>query len=693
MLTYIFIFWLTGVPLPASSVESEIDTVQARHDYHLADSLMESGQYEEAGHFYQQAQRLYRRAHVWDRYVAAGNRLAQAWCRMMLYEQAADAAQRALRAAEQHLPAAHPEVIRSNLYLGRAACYLGRYAEAQAYSQAALRLIEATASRSLRWLASEHELRGLINLRTGQYGPAMNHYQQSLSLRRKEWGDKHKLVAESYDNIGSVYQHQGEYDQAVAYYERAMSVAQESLSGEHPTIAKLYSQTGRALCSKGEVTPALRYCKIALNLYKHSSKDHPEVAWAYNNLGWVYQASRRYEQARQCHWQALLIQRKWYDADHLAMEGSYNNLGALYRDTGVYDSALWYHQRALSTMQKHLGKKHAWVAISLTRIGRVYHQQQSYDSALLAFRQALVANGMSFTDTSRYAHPTGGRYLYGMQLLYTLEARGKTLTALGRHGLALENYLLADSLITQFGQSYARRGDKVSLASTAKRIHERAIETAIQRYETTHDEQYLHTAFRFTEHGKARGLTDALSALEAKQFGAVPDSLLQREASLKEERSFCRSQLTSQDSSLYKKKLFSVDRQYDSLIQVLETKYPSYYQLKYATCTASVPMVQSQLAEDEALISYFVGDSTRHAFVITSEKLRVFSWPADTLLNDHLATLRQALRSNNEDLNVFRKVSYSLYRQLLAPLVETTLFASIRQLTIIPDGVLGYLPF
>ena len=121
--------------------------------------------------------------------------------------------------------------------------------------------------------------------------------------------------------------------------------------------------------------------------------------------------------------------------------------------------------------------------------------------------------------------------------------------------------------------------------------------------------------------------------------------------------------------------------------------YPDYYLLKYDTHTATVLDIQAQLAPDEAVVSYFMGDSTYRAFAITPEHFRVVPLPVDTLLSERIATLRQMLSTDSAAADGYRQAAYALYQQLLAPVVADSTFAAVKKLTLIPDGVLGYLPF
>ena len=92
-------------------------------------------------------------------------------------------------------------------------------------------------------------------------------------------------------------------------------------------------------------------------------------------------------------------------------------------------------------------------------------------------------------------------------------------------------------------------------------------------------------------------------------------------------------------------------------------------------------------------MSYFLGDSTQHAFTITKKRFEVVTLPLDTLLGQRIESLRRVLRPDSVSRNAYGQQASALYQQLLAPIVEVSLLSGIDHLTIIPDGVIGYLPF
>ena len=126
---------------------------------------------------------------------------------------------------------------------------------------------------------------------------------------------------------------------------------------------------------------------------------------------------------------------------------------------------------------------------------------------------------------------------------------------------------------------------------------------------------------------------------------------------------------------------------------VLETQYPNYYQLKYATRLATVTNVQSQLSSEEAVVSYFIGDSSWYAFTVTQHRYQVTTLANDTSLNQRIRSLRQVLHPDSASHVAFPQLASGLYEQLLAPIANDSLLVDIKRLTIIPDGAVGYLPF
>ena len=92
----------------------------------------------------------------------------------------------------------------------------------------------------------------------------------------------------------------------------------------------------------------------------------------------------------------------------------------------------------------------------------------------------------------------------------------------------------------------------------------------------------------------------------------------------------------------------------------------------------------------DVVVEYFLTDSSIIAFVILAEDFHVLQWPRDFPLKTWVKQLRP-LALPQEDTGLRDSISHRLYLKLFAPIED--LLSKGASVLIIPDGVLGYLPF
>ena len=669
------------------------DTVLARQYYQTADSLAEHGQYGEANNLLRKAQHIYQSARSWKKYVACLNSIAYNLWPVANYDSAMAVAKRALLLSEEHLGFDHPEAARAHDVLGIVQLYAGQFKKALNHWKSSLQIREKHYQANHPKIADSYEFIGVAYHQMEKYDQALTYHQKSLAIRRKVYPANNTSLADNYDNIKDIHEIRGAYDLALNYLQQAHSIRKEVYEETHPLIATTYNELGMLYYRMGSYNQALVYFQRAIVIQKELfGERHPDVLTSYNNIGLAYDGQGSSDSALFYYQKSLSITETMFGRSHFSLAPTLNNIGIAYEKQGKYRRAVTYYQEASAILEKTFGKVHSFRAAIFRSIGYLYHKQQEYTTALTYYQRSFAANNAIVGEASLFTNPGIERYLDGKMLLYTLNSKAETLTALGLDSVTYSTYLLADSLINQLRYSYSSHGDKVSLSRIAKQIYEGGIQASLQRHQIAQDSQYLHTAFFLSEKSKAAVLADELSLREANRFGQIPDSLLALETSLKDQRALYQSQLGSSDSSTYKNKLFDTNQSYDSLIRTLEIQYPNYYRLKYATRTATIPDIQSQLASDEAVVSYFMGDSTYYAFAITADQFRVVPLLVDTVLSKQIVSLRQVPQQDSV-FTTYHHIAYDLYRQLVAPVVVDTSFATIKKLTIVPDGELGYLPF
>ncbi|MEZ4847313.1 MAG: CHAT domain-containing protein [Bacteroidia bacterium] len=250
---------------------------------------------------------------------------------------------------------------------------------------------------------------------------------------------------------------------------------------------------------------------------------------------------------------------------------------------------------------------------------------------------------------------------------------------------------------------YQYQESKLTLQGNVREIYEVALAVCFSLYEENHNSEYLNRAFDIAEKSKATVLSGAISSHQALQFSSIPGKVLKTETELREVVNDLEGNLlnlSSQGESVdsaqlaeLKMALITKKQSYDSLLTVMETDYPDYFQMKYEAKSASPGLVMEKLKKDEALISYYwaadIGEI--YTFVITSENFQFLRSPMEADFIYSLADFyRFASKEEGADMKKFLQISNQLYAVLIEPVEE---LIRGKDLIISPDGLLATIPF
>ena len=142
----------------------------------------------------------------------------------------------------------------------------------------------------------------------------------------------------------------------------------------------------------------------------------------------------------------------------------------------------------------------------------------------------------------------------------------------------------------------------------------------------------------------------------------------------------------NEDDQEMKDLLFTYQNAYRDFITQLESEYPEYYKLKYDHSLASVSSVQQHLNENAAMLSYFLGEEDLYIFIITRKGIKAERKPKSDDFSKLTNGLRNAIKYNSK--TSFLRIAKSLHELLIPELP-----GGIKELVILPDGILGTLPF
>ena len=115
-----------------------------------------------------------------------------------------------------------------------------------------------------------------------------------------------------------------------------------------------------------------------LDLCQRWTKNEPEKAEVWNNLGVTYARLSRYDDAIESYRQALRINPE--------LAGAWNNLGVAYAKLKRYDDAIEAYRQAIRIDPELAG---GWYTLTWNNLGDAYDELKRYKDAVDAYRQAV----------------------------------------------------------------------------------------------------------------------------------------------------------------------------------------------------------------------------------------------------------------------------------------------------------------
>lgn len=532
-------------------------------------------------------------------------------------------------------------------------------------------------SKQIRRLGVSHQYIGSIYKQRGQYDESIENHLQSLRYSRIiEKEDRYNAaIGLNYAHIARSYQAKGDYATALKYYldalveqklsfkllEQKRSILKNRIISTYNGLADLYEV-------KGQIDSSLFYLNESLNYH---DKDDPFLMNTYHKLGQIYRSQQKWSEAQKYLNLSLQLKEKAYKNETSTLAITNAELGKVHASRKDYDLALEYYQEAISNVTND---NTIAATTDNPRLQNLYLKKE--------LLEILDLKSVALFDRYQQSKNTAD-----MELAWLTSQ------------LAIS---LMDSIRIDFNSDY----DKQYLFDQSYAIFERGLEIAHDIYMTTKDEAYLEQAWQIAEKGKATLLLEARKNAAAR-YAQLPNELIEKEFQLRFELSHWESRLHKEKTkknrkeklSNYQQKIFDLKKEYQQFVSSLEQDYPDYFRLKYDIFSVNPSDIQRDLLdEEETLVEYFVGDKDLYIFTISKDDFFCLKKKKPTNFNSSIKELRQALsdtkwRLTNEDQAAaqYQKNATLLFDVLLKDVL--TLQKETTKLILIPDAILGYVPF
>ena len=546
-------------------------------------------------------------------------------------------------------------------------------------------------------------------------GLALDYYNAAARVFvQKMQKEDTEVAAYVYREMGNLYTQTGDYQAAEVILSKAEQVALQY--HDNDLAAQLICELGTlAFWHKGP-EPAARQFEMGLALPGIGSSTRALLlanqAKALNARGQYARAVRSAREARDAFEEAIQNPALSYLESNipacLELMAESKSLQGLYPESEqlLMDAAAYYEKLEGQSAGRKLAKCYYAAA-------EMYQAWGKYEKGLAYYQKALkVLLPGCRLDNWRQNPPTESLYSENT-IMDALAGKANILFDWYRkEGGAdkLQAALQCHELIFEVEQllrrSYYYESSKLFNVEEARTRSAHAIAIALELWRSTQQEQYKEAAFAFAERSKSTLLLEAFYKSKAEAVAGVPKEVresergMQEGIALKEEALFDARAAGSSVDDIRKleNELLALRQGYSDWVDGIEKAYPAYYHLKYDVKTLTSAEARRQLlGRGEAFIEYFVGQNDIYVFVITHRDFEVLAFDKDFPLEQWVVGLRDAVgqfqfsSSNRDSLcQVYNQLGYGLYQKLMAPLEALGL---PEHLTIVPSGVLGFLPF
>lgn len=581
---------------------------------------------------------------------------------------------------------------------------------------------------------------------------AETYFLKSIDIKSK-YSNNNALLAATYSNYSNFLIQSGKTKKALLFLIRADSLYKEKYGDDYYKLAFLYLNFAKIYMLNNDYKQALNYFIKSENIYR---KFLPENDVKFEsikvNMALLYKYMSKYEKSIEIYNTEVLINSN----NSITQIVRVRNIGECYLRMGNFKEADKYFRDALNLAISYFGTSNIQTATCYLvysdyysaisdkinadkcihtaldfiidfygnnnrEVTNVYNnysnnliQMKAFGDAAMKAQLAIISNTPGFSDTSIFANPDSIQLQNDYHTIAALALKTNALTELMIQNpkksifadQALKTALLGINLFENFKITLEEENSQLFNTEKINSLFQHAFIAAWQVYQNSGDQKYLDIAFQLSEKNKATILALGMNKLDKGLNNYVPDSLVQQEQNIKQDLRAFNSLIHEEDKNPNKdslriiwlqNKVFNKRIELNNLMKYLAKNYKKYNNLKNTSKVASIKDIQANLTKQEVLIEYAVTQNYIFIFAISPDE--VFSTQV-AIDNDFSQNVEKYLEILHQppsfdkipkDLILeYSNYSDEIYEALIEPIES---FIDSKELIIIPDGVLGYLPF
>jgi CHAT domain-containing protein/Tfp pilus assembly protein PilF len=534
-------------------------------------------------------------------------------------------------------------------------------------------------------LIENYRDQGSLYKRTGQYEKSLKIYQEELSLARKK-GNKGKEIMALWDT-GGIYDKLGKKEKAVEYFQKSLEINSEDMNYTIKSV-NYYLLGLYYLGALDDLNNCLKYIqtgieyteKIDLKILKDLLKNV-----GIKLTGEAYLSKDKVDLAEENFNKCLKVfeeAQKNFGDQEVHITEIYTGLGEISLKKKDFTKALGYFEKAMKLTEDYYMLRIR--ANVYEHMGELYEIQEDYPLAIENYKKSLKINQMINLPDNIWKN------LFYTGKIYEKQGNQKEAFKCFKSSIDIIENMRRDIKVEDFKRDFMK--DKI-------KVYEKMIELLIEM-------KNYKEAFNYSERARNRAFLDILSNQKIDFHKGAPQALIDKEEELTEKIQKLNYQLGSerqkpdknQDKILIEKMTSDLEKNkkdYEDLLAQLKLESPEYAST-ISVYPEKIENIQKLLDDDSIILEYFIGKEKTFLWLLDKDNIQVIILPlkADNLnkkVKDYREEIASHMTIEKIKSDKWKEKAEEFYRLLLKD--GEKIIRDKKQLIIVPDGILNYLPF
>ncbi len=505
--------------------------------------------------------------------------------------------------------------------------------------------------------------------RDGRRG-AIGKFNEVIELSRQKRDKVWETVA--LITIGLLYDQLGEVQRSLDFYNQGLELARETKNRQYEGSAINNLAVGYLTLAEYETSASYLSQALALQTEAGNRRGQGVV---YNNLGTAYLMLGDPGRAEGYYRQALAIRREVKDERG---EGfALNNLGQVFLESGELAKARDFLDQALA-LRKRIGDKQG-EAVTERNLGKLLVKEKQDSEALPHLDRA-----------NQLANEIGDRRVEADSFYWLASINARS----GDASKGIEFIEKGLGIIEQIRGEIISPQLRTGYFSTVPQYYELYADLLVTRGQKQNDEKDIELALQVSERARARTLVELLQEARIDIKKGVDERSLDElqetlNAKYRDRTTLLSGKPTTDQISKVTAEINALTADVAALQVKIRRENPAYADLTYGSAM-SASEIRDLLDDKTILLEYKLGDPRSFLWLVTRDRVRVFSLPARKVVEPTATAYYKAVSGGRAGNGEVTKLEKELSQMLLGQ-VSNAIGKS--RVAVVADGILQLIPF